>query len=228
MPLFTKNNKTTLFIHIPKTAGTAIETAFMDAGYERKFLHMPNKGDGPDKKPCNPQHWHHGLVQRWIYPEHAVHSEFAIVRHPFTRCISEMMWKHGGKDKFDKAFFSNFEQFVVNNLRQYFKNEEAYQSNKSPWLNGEKTFHSDNHWRPQWHFVNENTTVYKYEELDSCWQKLKQNYNLTQLPVVYAKLDLQKERPVRMGIDPSTEFKDLYLKAYKEDHDRFGYELPFV
>lgn len=227
MPLFNKDNNSVLFVHIPKTAGTSVESAFMDAGYARQFLHMPGKGDGPDKKPCNPQHWHHGLIDRWIYPEHNVSYEFTIVRNPFTRCISELMWKQGRRDTFDEKFFSDLQSFVINNLEQYFKNEQAYQANKDPWLEGNKNFHADNHWRPQWHFVGSNTVVYRYEDLATVWQNLQKKYHLEKLPTEHSKLEIDKPRPTTMGIDPSQKFKDLYLKAYREDHNKFNYPLPF-
>lgn len=226
MPVFKKNDNTVLFIHIPKTAGTSIETAFMDSGYEREFLHIPAKGEGPDKKPCNPQHWHHGLIQRWIYPIESSY-EFTIVRNPFTRCISEMMWKQGRRDKFNDKFFSNLQSFVIANLEIYIKNEKQYQSNKGPWLSGDREFHADNHWRPQWHFIGDRTKVYKYEELEKCWNDLQQKYKLSALPVTHAKLDLSTPRPTKMGIEPSDKFKELYTQVYGEDHRRFDYDLPF-
>lgn len=227
MPLFTKNNRNILFVHIPKTAGTSIEAAFMDAEYTELFLHVPSRDD-PDRAPCNPQHWHHGLVQRWIYPAYKIHSEFAIVRNPFTRCISEFFWRGKPNRGFNDKFYQELQTFIVQNLNKYIENEKLFQTTKESFLKENKKFHADNHWRPQWHFVGKNTQIFKYETLHSkCWPTIKTKYSLTNMHHKNAKIPPDIVRPSRMGIDTSSEFKELYLQVYQKDHTQFGYDLPF-
>lgn len=215
MPLFIKDSKRALFVHIPKTAGTSVETAFLDCGYDKQFLHRPGKGDGPDKKPCNPQHWHQELIRENIYPVLDGRSffEFAIVRNPFTRLISEMMWKNSGGSNFDKdEFFKSLDKFGCNGMRTY------------------KTanFHGDNHWRPQREFVGPNTVVFKYEEIKyQAWADLKMRFNLEELKTEFTHISLDKARPTKMNIEPTQEFKELYTEIYGEDHKQFGYDMPF-
>ena len=166
-----------MFIHIPKTAGTSIEYAFMDAGWKDKHLIIRARGDGGFDGPCHPQHWHHGLMQRYVYPEEGqTLEEFALVRNPFTRCISEYFWIGGGQPQdYNNNFFNGLTNYIQDNLKKYVKNEEQWQADKEGWLQKKKRYHADNHWRPQWHFIGPNTKVYKYEELgETVFPKLKE------------------------------------------------------
>jgi hypothetical protein len=231
MPLFVKDNKSVLFIHIPKTAGTSIERAFKESGYQDKYLHMPGRGDGPDKAPCNPQHWHHGLIQRWLYTAEKVTSEFTIVRNPFTRCISEYFWKGQRPQNFNNDFFKGLQNFIVQNLNQYLTNEDIFQSTKEEFLKTGKKFTADNHFRPQWHFVGPKTKIFRFENLKpEVWNTLSTTYNLNvELATEYTKVPLSMERPTKFPQDfqVTEQFKELYTKVYGQDHTRFGYPMPF-
>ena len=227
MPVFAKNDNKVLFVHIPKSAGTSIERAFENADWDIDFLIEPARNKVPDWKPCNPQHWHRDLIVYNIYPRYDITHEFTVVRNPFTRCISELMWRHGGDDLYSEDFFARLQIYIVNNLSNYINNEKQYQQNKQAWLDGTNIFHMDNHWRPQHHFVGQNTEVYYYERLDECWKEMQFRYSLPELPTMYNKVDLKKIRPTKMGIKPSDRFVELYTQVYGEDHERFGYELPF-
>lgn len=214
MPLFTKDKKCGLFIHIPKTAGTSLEVAFLGAGYKYEYLHRPGKGDGPDQKPCNSQHWHHELIQKEIYPVLEKRPyEFTIVRNPFTRMISEMMWKNNAKSNFSKDdFFMHLDSFGCSGMRTY---------KRDP-------FYADNHWRPQHHFVGPNTNIFKYEELQhQAWADLRMRFGLENLGTEFTNVSLDRPRPTRMKIEPSKEFRELYTELYAEDHKRFDYGMPF-
>jgi len=215
MPLFIKDSKRALFVHIPKTAGTSVETAFLDCDYGKQFLHRPGKGDGPDKKPCNPQHWEQELIQKNIYPvlDGKSFYEFAIVRNPFTRLISEMMWKNNGHTNFDKDDFYTFlDKFACNGMRSY---------KRDP-------YHADNHWRPQNEFIGPNTVVFKYEELQhQAWPDLRMRFNLEDLGTEFTNVGLDKQRPTKMKVEPTENFKDMYTEIYGKDHEQFGYDMPF-
>lgn len=233
MPLFTHKTQRVMFIHIPKTAGTAIEKSFADAGWGTEFLHMPNRGDGPDRAPCNPQHWHQGPLRKWAYSQGPVTFEFAIVRNPFTRLISEMIWREAGhtshinKHGYDNKFFQKLDSFTVRNLQHYIKNETEFQNDKEFFYEQGKKFHADNHFRPQFHYVRPVTNIYKYEDLKpTVWNTLKEKFKLNVLTQEYTRVDLKKSRPVQIP-SPSSQFRELYTQVYGPDHEKFNYPLPF-
>ena len=231
MPLFTKEKKRALFVHIPKTAGTSIESAFLDAGYNREFMNRPGKGDGPDHKPCNPQHWQMSLIVKNIYPVLVGKNffEFAIIRNPFTRLISEMMWRNKGRNDFENdSFYEFFDKYVVDGIKAYLDNERVYKETPHKFEGGGLSFYQDNHWRPQVDFVGPKTVIFKYENLEhDAWADLRMRFNLGELANEFTDLPLSKARPTSMKIEPTEEFKKLYTQVYGEDHRKFGYDMPF-
>jgi len=141
MPLMIKDSRRVMFIHIPKTAGTAIEKSFENSGWSLKFFHAPNRGHGPDLAPCNPQHWHQGPLRKWAYTAGPVTFEFALVRNPFTRLISEMLWReksqsaHINQHGYDTEFFNRLDAFGIRHMQQYIKNENQFQADKELFYN---------------------------------------------------------------------------------------------
>jgi len=232
MPLFFKEDKKVLFLHIPKTAGTSVEYAFMDAGYKDKYLIIRSRGDSGNTNPCSPQHYQYGLVQRFIHPEEGSDmEEFAIVRNPFTRCISEYFWMGGGQPQdYNDNFFTGLKKYVFGNLQTYIDNEKTWQSDKENFIARNQRFPGDNHWRPQWHFIGPNTKVYKYEELDDVvFPDLKEKYGIKKLEKKYTNVSLDLTRPTKFpnNFKVDNQFKDRYIKVYGQDHERFEYPLPF-
>lgn len=61
MPLFHKNNKRILFIHIPKAGGTSIEQFFKRNGWEMEFYDGGGKGTKNEFTRCSP----HICIIRW-------------------------------------------------------------------------------------------------------------------------------------------------------------------
>lgn len=233
MPLFIKDNQKVMFIHIPKTAGTSIEDAFESADWKMEFFHSPNRGGGPDKKPCNPQHWHQPLLKKWLYSEHDVTFEFVVVRNPFTRLISEMMWKDGGivkhvKDAgYDKNFYQKLNNWAVSAMKNHISNNDQYLKDTEQFINNNRGFFADNHLRPQAEFVRPISKIYKYEEINQqLVPDLLNKFKTAELGSKFTNLDRSKTRPTTM-LDPTDEFKTLYTQLYKQDHDKFGYPMPF-
>jgi len=233
MPLMIKDSRRVMFIHIPKTAGTAIEKSFETSGWNMKFFHAPNRGHGPDRAPCNPQHWHQGPLRKWAYPDGPVTFEFALVRNPFTRLISEMLWReksqsaHINQRGYDQEFFQKLDSFGVRHMQQYIKNEAKFQADKELFYRQKNMLYADNHFRPQNHFVRAVTNIYKYEDLGhTVWNTLQEKFGLRQLTQEYTHVDLKKTRPDRMP-SATDRFKELYTELYGPDHQKFNYALPF-
>ena len=139
-------DKTFLFIHIPKTGGTAIEKYFKAVGLSsfydpasyrviRPFLKIP------------PAHYDYEICER-LFRLEAIYS-FAIVRNPLHRMISEYRWAVSNStlpDSIKKYTFSEFVDFALGKYQQ----DENF-------LAG--------HLKPQRMFVGKNLTkIFKYEQ----------------------------------------------------------------
>ena len=155
--------------------------------------------------------------------------EFAIIRNPFTRLISEMMWRNKGRNDFENdSFYEFFDKYVIDGIKAYLDNERRYKESPAKFEGGGLSFYQDNHWRPQVDFVGPKTVIFKYEELQhDAWADLKMRFNLGDLANEFTDLPLSKARPTSMKIEPTEEFKKLYTQVYGEDHKRFGYDMPF-
>ena len=234
MPIFRKDSKSVLFIHIPKTAGTSIETAFEKAGWQLDHFHAPGRGHGPDRKPCNPQHWHQRLLSEHVYgTRERIQYEFTVVRNPFTKMISEVMWRDSitanmaATAGFTAEFFRRLEKFGIKNMQQHLTVSAQYKADPQSFIEKQKKFHADNHWCPQVEFFRSTTRRYKYENLQSViWPDLKTKFDLDILTQQYTKVELKKSRPEYHDGFSDT-FKDLYTELYKQDHTVLDYPLPF-
>jgi len=110
MPISHKHK--TIFVHIPKTAGTSIENALGIGGIQPNLLrsHRISTIDGIR---CAPQHLTcNMLIHNEICKPHwNTYFKFSFVRHPYTKVLSEYFWVKGKtkKDlKFNPKDFSKF------------------------------------------------------------------------------------------------------------------------
>lgn len=231
MPLFIKEKTTVMFVHIPKCGGTAIENAFRNSGWEWSYLNEPMKS-GYDEIPCNPQHYHNELIERFIMPLEMVDFVFAVVRNPYTRMISEMLWQSNWSDHvknngFDEEFFNAFDNFGINRLQAFKVNELQYQMDKEAFMRNDHKFVFDNHMRPQHHFIGDDWNIYWYEELEEeGWPTLEHEFDIKSPGIQNTNLDRNIERPTYYN-KHSDKFKELFTEFYYQDCKVFGYELPF-
>lgn len=230
MPVFTTSHTRILFVHIPKTAGTSIEESFATSGWKTEFLHCPAKTKTADKSPCNPQHYHQLMIKHFIKDD--IDDEFTVVRHPFTRLISEMLWRnpwavnHIKTHGFNELFLTKFQNFSIHHMKEHIRIENEYLLDPPKFLETDRKFHFDNHFRPQHDFVSDNTTVYKFEELEQSWATIKNNYGLHTIAREYVTLPITHVRPKTLSC-PIQEFSDLYSELYTLDHKKFNYDMPF-
>lgn len=164
MPLFTKNNLTSLFIHIPKTGGTSIEKWLGERG--ELTYYSPT---APAFMSVTPQH----LTQTDLEGLMGTNSwdfSFTIVRNPYDRIESEYFfrtdheaWKFGARTPFPLWLRSTFKRLEQN-----------------PVL-------FDNHLRRQIEFIGPGTSVFCYEDgLESILGEIQEDLGLsgedTELP----------------------------------------------
>lgn len=208
MPLFKKDNKTVLFIHIPKCAGTSIERAFEDAGWDIEFLVEPARKGHTDWKPCNPQHWHYEMLLENIHNKYDIDYEFTVVRNPFQRLVSELFWRQGWGSNY-LGDLSNAISVIGQNYLQQYSNDP---------------YAMDNHIRPQQEFIGPTTSVFRFENLHTeLFPKLKNDFDLGDFANHY---NTGSNKPNTLP-NLSDSFKNLYEEIYFSDHELLKYNKPF-
>jgi hypothetical protein len=209
MPLYQyrkgEQERTLLFIHVPKTGGTAIETFFRGIGFTGYF-------DPPTYMPVRnylkvpPAHYDYGALKK-LFNLDGLYS-FAVVRHPVQRMISEYKW--GVEKATDAAKLSHmdFGQYLRLRLEQYGRDENL----------------AAGHFKPQVRFVGDKVSkIFKYESgLESIVKHVLRDIGLNHegmppLPTV-------NNSPSRTVV-PSDSDLALIAKVYAEDFDAFGYSL---
>lgn len=208
MPLYQyreKDRETTfLFIHVPKTGGTAIETYLRNIGLQGYF-------DPPSYMPVRPYlkvppaHYDYGYLNR-LFDLKSLYS-FAVVRHPVKRLISEYRWQMqnpGLPPHMARMGFSEFTRYMIDTYRQD-ENVAA------------------GHMKPQIRFVGEKVTkIFKYEVgLDNVIRQVLKDVGLKAdklqpIPKVNTSAPRQ--------VVPSDADIDLIRTVYAEDFEAFGYD----
>ena len=228
MPILKKDDKTVLFIHIPKCAGTSVTQSFEDNGWEVDWMIYPARDGVPNIVPCNPQHYHSDLIDKYLDVD--IDAEFTVVRNPFKRLISEMFWNEPGiarnTKELDDNFWNQFQTYMVPRMSEFIVSENYFKTQPDKFFNREISFPFDNHMRPQWHFLREDTQVFKIEKMSEIEKHLESEYNI---PAV-KETNMSKNK---LKLPDFTEFKfpdrfkDLYSTLYGYVHDKFGYKLPY-
>lgn len=207
MPLYQfrrgETEKTFLFIHVPKTGGTAIETYFRAIGLTGYF-------DPPTYMPVRPYlkvppaHYDYGVLKR-LYNLDGLYS-FAVVRHPVRRMVSEYKWameKSTASEMLSKMDFGQYLRFMFDQ----FKRDENVASG---------------HFKPQVRFVGEKVSkIFKYEAgLDNIIKHVMKDVGFTvdgqlRLPTVN-NTSPRKVVPTEGDIA-------LIREAFADDFTAFGY-----
>lgn len=209
MPLDLKRK--VVFIHIPKTAGTAIELAL---GIKSKGTNNEDILWGPAEVSRG------GSKQHYTYqeilekkPNIAKWPAFAVVRNPWDRMVSG--WAHHPRWKQEVGSFANF----VNLAKQ-----EVFINNNPNWLDGYVRVQSD--------FIRgheEKIYVLKFEDLQEDFNKL--TTKIDQLSKINPALPRTSGRlhSTGTGADYRThytpELANIVLELYKEDIEKFGYQF---
>jgi len=196
MPYIEKHNL--LFIHIPKTGGTAIERALgIKAANEPKKL-ISKQMELVEGVRTVPQHFTPDILRERLGEDVYESSiKFAVVRNPYTRVLSEYFYRNktGNMNRFPKWF------------RDYYGNINHV------------------HKLPQSKFVDsDNITILKQETLQEDFSRFVEESNLpikSELGTVnkskHNKTDLIEEIPLPII--------GRINNLFEEDFIRFGYEM---
>lgn len=208
MPVFSKDGKNVLFIHIPKTGGSSIDTVFRMSGYEMHFVDG-DVGEGTINhlRRCTPQHMHAAML-RQTFKLHRFDVIFMIVRDPVARFRSEYLWRNR-KKKHIPTDAESVQTWADESFAKFADDSYTY----------------DNHLRPQVDFLVPGAKVYHIEDgMDSILADLNDTYGL----------GLQEQAPrLREGttktgvssrdvvISPAVERR--VKQFYRRDYEQFGY-----
>ena len=150
------NEYKTIFIHIPKNAGTSIKEYFgYDLTSKEKFKHSTVNEIKKE------------------YPNlYNSYKKFAIVRNPYDRMISWYAYLSGFRYNNElawKLFNDDFKNLYYNNFKDFIE----YPNNKK-WTNARKKLLIDAKWgdkwrldllKPQVHWIDKTVVILKYENL---------------------------------------------------------------
>lgn len=209
MPVLFKKDASCLFLHIPKTGGSA----FLDLAQAMNWrVEMTIRGMSATRLSalvCAPQHFHWSILQQVVHPD-GFDRILAITRHPFSRLVSEHRWQ-----RTQKLTTLDLRTWVEDSLEGYAKDP----------------FVHDNHIRPQSQFIPdtrpESMRIFKLEDRGVA----RAGRELGQLTAGKARGNLLHRLPVT-GRSSSVlalpevleDLRDDIVGLYAEDFERFGYE----
>ena len=209
MPIYFKDQRAVLFVHVPKTGGTTIETLFRRAGWAQRL--RETRETNPrlmDVRRCSPQHYHAAVLQELFDPGR-FDAVFLMVREPLARFRSEYIMRHVRDPRSDAASVDAWATRLLARRRE------------DPYV-------LDNHLRPQHEFVLPGAEVYRLETgIEAIVADLNARFDLglaTQVPLIQSSAR-------RAGVPSSqVQLSDELLRElgelYAEDFGRFGYPHP--
>ena len=203
MPLFEKNGRRIVFIHIPKAAGSSVEALFKEQGWSLGFYQRIK-----DRDAIAHQHYTYSDLKSHI-PDIDDLCSFAIVRDPFDRIISEWVYQSERMRTSDLEF-NDFVRHVDCSL----------QLDRTYW---------DNHWRPQTDFIDEKMNlVIKMEKMNEVLLPFLNDNEIIVNPMMpHTNRRKKRKRSAGRVLSVNAESRDRILRIYARDYDELGYS-PFV
>jgi hypothetical protein len=196
MPLFTRDGRSVLFIHIPRTGGTTVEQAFLSSGWTMDLL---ANDAGRTGGPAMPQYLD-GSQLADLLDLDRIDRIFTIARDPSDRFRS-VVARHAG----DPAACRR-------------DAVSAWAGNAFDQLAGDP-FHLDNQLRPQVDFLTEDCEVFYYEDgLSNVVREASERWTLGLVPAT-----LPRPRSAEVEIDAAL---GAHLRRfYAADYATFGYGI---
>ncbi|MEO9683806.1 MULTISPECIES: sulfotransferase family 2 domain-containing protein [Rhodobacterales] len=142
MPLIDWNGKRILYIHVPKTGGTSIETWLSTLAP----LQLHTIGQ-PTALRCTPQHLQYKEITA-LLAAGSFDYAFMSVRNPFARLASEYRMRAQAQQE---GFWGAVQKFP------YWLETSLNKVKRDPFV-------LDNHMRPQWEFTGNDVEVFRLED----------------------------------------------------------------
>jgi hypothetical protein len=207
-----------LFVHIPKTGGQSVETVFLQdlklTWQERDALLLR-----PSKRRDGPERLAHLYAEEYVRLGYLTQSEFdaayrfSIVRHPFSRMVSEYRYRADSAERRKKqgkrAHLPDFDRFI----RREFEDDH---SDMARHLAPQVTYLLDENG----HLLVEN--VMRLETLNTEIEPvLRRIFGRTvDLPHRNASVGYSDISVERLSLDQ----KAFLFQKYQDDFEAFGYE----
>jgi hypothetical protein len=205
MPIFLKNSTRILFVHIPKTGGSAIENLFMKSGYDISLFSKNDFSQG-----CSPQHFHRELLLKNV-DTNCFDAIFTVIRDPVSRLISEYNFRMHVRNKREQPLIP-----ISAWIRRTFANYKA-----NPFVN-------DNHIRPQNEYILPECRIYRYEQgLENIIAGLMVDTNLEENNCRLGKIGRMQMSGNYIGKNNELTISDLIAirRFYRDDYDKLGYPI---
>lgn len=211
MPVFNKDKKYLLYIHVPKTGGTSMEMLFQQNGWRSAYLDLNIKGKSFNHvRICSPQHMHSEMLQQQLQL-HKLDGMFMTTRHPYNRFCSEYCYHN-------KSNCDTSEKAVENWARKIFK---AYSKDN---------FILDNHFRPQHEFYVPGTEIYKLEKgFKRIVGDLSRRYKIELPYQEMHEMSREKENHFPSSdVKLNDTVKSMLNTLYQKDFQQFGYSPDLI
>lgn len=209
MPIYRINNKTVLFIHVPKSGGTSVDawlSAHADASLHNRLKRLFSVHDGLGLDWQLPmQHFHAEVLERMFAPGFFDYA-FMVVRDPLERLKSE--YRHIRALPFRIDTWLPFGVWARVML----------------WLARRAPSFARNHLRPQSDFVCFDAEIFRFEDgLEHIIKTVAERLGLPQPQDVPHKRNRADEA---IPVSPRTA---RALRAhYRKDYEIFGYDMTAV
>lgn len=202
MPVFVKDDVSVLFVHVPKTGGSAIEDAFAEAGWDTHLLDRTSARHPSRRfRRCSPQHLHAELLEQLVRLER-IDAVLVVVREPLARFRSEFLWRHRD-EPVDAAAVSRWGRRMVVKY-------------------AEDPYVRDNHIRPQSQFLLPGALVHQYENgLQPALDDLAHRLGVDAPRVLPREAGAGRPRSSEVPVEGDLE--RLLVDFYADDFTRLGY-----
>jgi hypothetical protein len=197
MPIIDIGGKRLLFIHVPKTGGSAVEQHFARFG----TVYFERTRDRALRARCIARHYH-GAPLSDLFPAGTFDGAFMVVRHPVARVLSDFGYyvKRKGLERKPPRF-------------SWWLRYRLWRARRNPYF-------MDNHFRPQHEFECHGARVFRYEDgLDTCLAELIDTFGLP-IPPKLPKVNVSPKLDLR----PTDAEIALIKETYRGDFERYGYE----
>jgi hypothetical protein len=201
LPLYVKNGKAVLHMHVPKTAGTALRAFFLSNGFREELF----DGGGPQSlnhlRRCPPQHLDAAQIMALFRPSQ-MDFVFMTVREPMSRLVSE--YRRQVRENTDVPALP---AWFVRTAREFVEDNYA----------------AANHIRPQSDFWLANCHIFRIEEGlgEDLVSLMEQRTGLSLANRNFGSHNADSGTPV----DPADieRIRPLVEDFYRQDYLRFGY-----
>ena len=190
----------TIFYHIPKCAGSALEEQFEMRAIQNLFLPEFDTVRHNGVR-FSLQHLTPSAVSS-LYPEFASFDSFALTRHPYAKCISAYFWIRTRLDR-----------------RRIFRfSERSFQR----WCLEFAALHDIDHTLHQYHWTEETDVVLDISETEKLIQIFADRMPQNKGPLQHSKKNPFDTKKIVNGL--SQQSLDIVYKLYEKDFDLLKYK----